>query len=75
MVVGRRSRAVHALRPIPPWFKEALLRRILNVEEPTPGHFYWPELDIELSEDIIAHPNIRLEATMVHDKDNGRGNG
>jgi hypothetical protein len=29
--------------------------KIQNVEEPTPGHFYWPELDIDLSEEIIAH--------------------
>ena len=21
-----------------------------------PGHFYWPDLDVDLSEEIIAHP-------------------
>jgi hypothetical protein len=25
-----------------PWFKDAPVGKILNVEEPTPGHFYWP---------------------------------
>jgi len=30
-----------------PWFQEAPVRKIMNVEEPYPGHFYWPELDRE----------------------------
>ena len=39
-----------------PWFKDAPLGKILNVAEPSPGHFYWPDLDVDLSEEIIAHP-------------------
>jgi hypothetical protein len=39
-----------------PWFKDAPLGKILNVEEPAPGHFYWPDLDVDLSEETIAHP-------------------
>ena len=39
-----------------PWFKDAPLGKILKVEEPMPGHFYWPDLDVDLSEEIIAHP-------------------
>ena len=39
-----------------PWFKDQPVKNILNVEEPTPGHFYWPELDIDLTEEIIEHP-------------------
>ena len=39
-----------------PWFKEASVGKILNVEEVAPGHFYWPALDIDLSEDIITDP-------------------
>ena len=39
-----------------PWFKDAPLGKILNVEELAPGHFYWPDLDVDLSEDIITHP-------------------
>ena len=31
-----------------PWFKEVSVREILNVQEPTPGHYYWPELDVDL---------------------------
>jgi len=39
-----------------PWFKDVPLRKVLNVEEPTPGHFYWPELDVDLGIDSIEHP-------------------
>ncbi len=39
-----------------PWFKEAPIGKVLNVEEPTPGHFYWPELDVDLSIELIEHP-------------------
>ena len=41
-----------------PWFKEAPIGKILNVEEPTPGHFYWPDLDIDLSVNIITNPGL-----------------
>jgi len=39
-----------------PWFKDAPIGKILNIEEPTDGHFYWPGLDIDLSLEIIEHP-------------------
>ncbi len=39
-----------------PWFKDASIGKILNVEEPTPGHFYWPELDVDLGIESIEHP-------------------
>ena len=39
-----------------PWFKEQPVSVILNVEEQSPGHFYWPELDVDLTEEIIEHP-------------------
>jgi hypothetical protein len=39
-----------------PWFKDEPLRKILNVEEPAPRHFYWPDLDVDLSKEIITHP-------------------
>ena len=52
------SRAGEAFLPFEefPWFKDAPVGQILNVEEPHPGHYYWPELDIDLSDEIIAHP-------------------
>ncbi len=39
-----------------PWFKQAPIGKILNVEEPTPGHFYWPDLDVDLGVESIEHP-------------------
>lgn len=39
-----------------PWFKEAAVGEILNVDEPRPGHFYWPDLDVDLTAEIIEHP-------------------
>ena len=39
-----------------PWFKQQPVQAILNVEEPSPGHFYWPDIDVDLTEEIIEHP-------------------
>ena len=38
-----------------PWFKDQPVKVILNVEELTPGHFYWPDIDVDLTEEIIEH--------------------
>lgn len=39
-----------------PWFKDVPVKAIFNVEEPAPGHFYWPDVDVDLTEEIIEHP-------------------
>ena len=39
-----------------PWFKDVPVAKILVMEEPTPGHFYWPDLDVDLGLETIAHP-------------------
>lgn len=39
-----------------PWFRDQPVKAIVRVEEPTPGHFYWPDIDVDLSEEIIEHP-------------------
>ncbi len=39
-----------------PWFKEAPVSAILNVEQPHPHHLYWPDLDIDLDVESIRHP-------------------
>ena len=41
-----------------PWFKNASVGKILNVEEPAKGHFYWPDLDIDLSIESIKNPDL-----------------
>ncbi|TVQ44830.1 MAG: DUF2442 domain-containing protein [Gloeocapsa sp. DLM2.Bin57] len=39
-----------------PWFENATIKQILNIQEPFPNHFYWPDLDIDLSKEIIQNP-------------------
>lgn len=39
-----------------PWFKDQPVKAIYNVEEPSKGHFYWPDIDVDLSEAIIENP-------------------
>jgi len=31
-----------------PWFRDASVGKVLNVEEKSPGHSYWPDLDVDL---------------------------
>ena len=39
-----------------PWFKDAPVKKIINVEEISPGHYHWPDLDVDLSINMIKHP-------------------
>ncbi|MCF7984122.1 MAG: DUF2442 domain-containing protein [Thiohalocapsa sp.] len=39
-----------------PWFKDKTVKAIVYVEEQSPGHFYWPDLDVDLTREIIEHP-------------------
>ena len=39
-----------------PWFKGLTVEQIVNVEEPSPGHFYWPDPAVDLSLDIPDDP-------------------
>ncbi|MBA1446714.1 MAG: DUF2442 domain-containing protein [Gammaproteobacteria bacterium] len=46
-----------------PWFKDQAIKSIINVEEQSPGHFFWPDIDVDLTEEIIEHPeHFPLEA-------------
>ncbi len=40
-----------------PWFKDHPIKAILRVEEPSPGHYYWPDIDVDLSSEMIEHPD------------------
>ncbi len=40
-----------------PWFREATIGQLLNVERPASHHLYWPELDVDLSVESIDHPD------------------
>jgi hypothetical protein len=39
-----------------PWFKDASIAEILDVERPSSRHLHWPELDVDLDVESIEHP-------------------
>jgi hypothetical protein len=39
-----------------PWFKDAAVSKLTNVELPQPHHLHWPELDIDIAVDSLRHP-------------------
>ncbi|GJL66429.1 MAG: hypothetical protein NPIRA05_14000 [Nitrospirales bacterium] len=53
-----------------PWFKDQPVAAVHNVEEPSPGHFYWPDLDIDLSKAIIENPARYPLKASSHNKQN-----
>ncbi len=40
-----------------PWFRSASIEAVCDVEEVSPGHFYWQSLDIDLDLETIRNPN------------------
>ena len=40
-----------------PWFKDAPVGHIIDVEQPSPGHFRWPRLDVDLGTETIEDPD------------------
>jgi uncharacterized protein DUF2442 len=39
-----------------PWFADAPVAKIMNIEWPSADHLYWPDLDVDLSVRSIEHP-------------------
>jgi hypothetical protein len=39
-----------------PWFKDQTIASITNAEEQSTNHFYWPDIDIDLTLESIEHP-------------------
>ena len=69
-----------------PWFQDASVRQIANVQLPSPHHLYWPDLDIDLAVESIEHPekyplvsqaqpNRRLQPTAARKSKSSRGRG
>jgi len=40
-----------------PWFRQATIDQLLNVERPTSDHLYWPQLDVDLSVQSVRDPS------------------
>ena len=41
-----------------PWFKDASVSAIHNVELLNERHLYWPDLDVDLAVESIEHPSL-----------------
>ena len=39
-----------------PWFRDASIAQLCNVEWPQADHLHWPDLDVDLSVESIDHP-------------------
>jgi hypothetical protein len=39
-----------------PWFAEATVKQISHVERFGADHMHWPDLDVDLTLDMIDHP-------------------
>lgn len=39
-----------------PWFQNAAIGELLNVELASSRHLYWPDLDVDLAVESIDHP-------------------
>jgi hypothetical protein len=37
-----------------PWFRDASIGELLNVERPEPDHLFWPDLDVDLAVDSLT---------------------
>ena len=51
-----------------PWFREASVREITNVQLPSPRHLYWPDLDIDLAVESIEHPEKYPLVSQAHSR-------
>lgn len=40
-----------------PWFREASIAQLANIERPQPHHLFWPDLDVDLTLEMIEHPD------------------
>lgn len=39
-----------------PWFRNATIGQLLQVELPSPHHLYWPQLDVDLAVESLTDP-------------------
>ena len=56
-----------------PWFKVATIGQLAHVVLASPGHLYWPELDIDLALDSIEHPERYPLVSRVADPGAAKG--
>jgi Domain of unknown function (DUF6429)/Protein of unknown function (DUF2442) len=54
-----------------PWFREATIGKVVNVEVSSPSHLYWPELDVDLEVESILFPERFPLMSRVHETGEG----
>lgn len=55
-----------------PWFREAPIGKLVNVEPVTAEHLYWPDLDVDLELECILHPeHFPLTSAAVREAGEG----
>jgi hypothetical protein len=40
-----------------PWFRSETIGVLCDLQEVSPGHFYWPQLDVDLTAEMIDYPD------------------
>lgn len=39
-----------------PWFADATIQQLVDVQRPSAHHLYWPALDVDLAVESLEHP-------------------
>jgi hypothetical protein len=56
-----------------PWFQNAAIGELLNVELTSPRHLYWPDLDVDLAVESIDFPErFPLVSTQRSNRSSGQ---
>jgi len=52
-----------------PWFRDAPVGQILNVELPSAQHLHWPDLDVDLAVESLKNPDaFPLVSGVLHNR-------
>lgn len=54
-----------------PWFRDAAVSAILNVERHGCDHLHWPALDVDLTLDTIRYPERYPLVALPHTQESG----
>ena len=66
LLIGDRERVI-AFEQFP-WFRNAPIGHLLNVELPGSHHLYWPDLDVDIAVESIDHPERFPLASKVRSR-------
>ncbi len=57
-----------------PWFRDASIAALCNVERPAPQHLFWPDLDVDLATESLQHPDRFPLVSQVPSRKRPRAN-